>query len=161
MVCFALSDSVFHLNIIHRTMLRVQKPKHCKTCGKEFRQYRSVDKYCSALCQKSDAKPKKLSSQSLRTIDANRLFLRNKSALKNKQIIFTGYNYCENCGLKNPYFLDAHHIVFRSERPNHANLHDKINIILLCRPCHDQFHAIKETRNPILEQRNLKSIFNL
>lgn len=142
-------------------MQKVHKPKNCRVCGIEFKQYKSTDKYCSFSCQSKDAKPKKVSSQVLRRIDGMKLFLRNKSALKMEQIKSKGYNYCEQCGLKNPYFLDAHHIVFRSERPNHANLHDKINIILLCRLCHDQFHAIKETRNPILEQRNLKSIFNL
>jgi hypothetical protein len=161
MVCFTLSDSVFHLNFIHRAMLRVQKPKHCKTCGKEFRQYRSVDKYCSALCQKSDAKPKKLSSQVIKSHNAMVIFLKNKSALKSNQIKSRGYNFCEVCEIKNPYFLDAHHIVFRSERPNHPNLNDKVNILLVCRECHNLLHNNKSARNKIVEQRNLKSIFNL
>jgi hypothetical protein len=142
-------------------MSRIVKPKFCKVCHTEFRQYKSTDKYCSFACQSKDAKPKKQTLQALKTIDAMKMFLRNKHALKLEQIEKKGHNYCEVCNEKNPFFLDAHHIVFRSERPKHPNLNDQVNILLVCRDCHNQFHEIKEKRNYLLEERNLKSIFNL
>lgn len=142
-------------------MSRIVKPKYCKVCKSEFRQYKSTDKYCSFACQSKDAKPKKLTSQAIKTKDGMTLFLRNKTALKIEQIAKKGHNYCEVCNEKNPFFLDAHHIVFRSERPRHPNLNDKVNILLVCRDCHNQFHEVKEKRNYLLEERNLKSIFNL
>lgn len=139
----------------------IVKPKYCKVCKTEFRQYKSTDKYCSFACQSKDAKPKKLTSQAIKTKDGMTLFLRNKTALKLEQIAKKGHNYCEVCDEKNPFFLDAHHIVFRSERPKHTNLNDKVNILLVCRDCHNQFHDVKEKRNYLLKERNLKTIFNL
>jgi hypothetical protein len=38
----------------------VAKPKTCK-CGKEFKQYNSLQKYCSYTCQNKYAKPKRIS----------------------------------------------------------------------------------------------------
>ena len=142
--------------------MKVNNKKECRICGDEFKAYSTLDKYCSVKCKLSDKpKVKKPTNQALKTLEKMTLFLKNKSALKIAQIKQKGFNYCERCKAKNPYFLDAHHIVFRSERPNHPNLNDKINIILVCRECHNQFHEKKETRDEIVKERNLNQIFNL
>lgn len=140
----------------------VKNKKECRICGTEFKPYTTLDKYCSVKCKLSDKpKVKKQTNQALKTLDKMKLFLRNKSELKIAQIKSKGFNYCEQCKAKNPYFLDAHHIIFRSERPNHANINDKINIILVCRECHNKFHENKESRNDLVKQRNLNQIFNI
>jgi hypothetical protein len=38
-------------------------------------------------------------------------------------------------------------------------LHDKRNLIICCDSCHDQFHAIKSSRDKIVEKRGLKELF--
>ncbi|GAF78733.1 unnamed protein product [marine sediment metagenome] len=42
-----------------------------------------------------------------------------------------GYNFCEKC-TRSDKGLSIHHIVYRSERPKHPMLHEKINLIILC-----------------------------
>lgn len=68
---------------------------------------------------------------------------------------------CEVCGITNSFIYDLHHIIFRSERPYHKKLHDLINIIYVCRKCHDAFHRNVSIRNKIVKERKLDKIFGL
>jgi len=74
-----------------------------------------------------------------------------------------GYLYCERCGCNgsdpdNP--LDPpHHIIYRSEARKHKNLHNKKNLILLCRNCHNWFHAKKNRRTYLVIERGLQKLF--
>jgi len=69
------------------------------------------------------------------------------------------YNFCEKCGKTG--YVDSHHIVYRSEAPEHPMLNDKINRILVCRKCHDWFHLRKSHREKWVEERGLRNIFKI
>jgi 5-methylcytosine-specific restriction endonuclease McrA len=61
--------------------------------------------------------------------------------------VYWGYYFCERCKEnENDHILSRHHIFFRSEKPNHPNLHNHDNIILLCEKCHDLAHGDKSIR---------------
>lgn len=49
------------------------KLKTCK-CGKEFKQYNSLQKYCSALCAKKYAKPKRINKVSKKRQEDNEIY---------------------------------------------------------------------------------------
>jgi hypothetical protein len=71
-----------------------------------------------------------------------------------------GYLWCEVCFRSRGFYkLHCHHIMYRSEVPGHPMLHDKRNLIICCDSCHDQFHAIKSSRDKIVEKRGLKELF--
>lgn len=72
-----------------------------------------------------------------------------------------GYLYCERCMMSGVYKFHVHHIVYRSEAPNHDMLHNKKNLIIVCNVCHDKFHSNKSIRNELLVQRGLDQIFNI
>lgn len=68
------------------------------------------------------------------------------------------YICCEVCGTSRGGF-DVHHIMYRSEFPKHPLLHNPINLILVCRYCHDNLHAKKSNRDNIVAERNLTKHF--
>lgn len=78
-----------------------------------------------------------------------------------------GYIFCQKkgCGTSRAYKFEVHHIVFRSERPLHPRLHDKINLIIVCSNCHNQaensFHNKKDERNYLVIERGLDKIFDI
>ena len=72
---------------------------------------------------------------------------------------YYGYVCCEYCGRSGQTRLETHHIVFKSEKPNHKHLNDVENLILLCSECHQNFHHKKYLRNEIVKERNLDKIF--
>ncbi len=82
-----------------------------------------------------------------------------------ERLLEVGYLQCEECGRSNN--IDPpHHIVFKSEKPNHPEIHNKRNLILLCRKCHDFFHGKcknplpkKEARRHLIEERDLVELF--
>lgn len=86
-------------------------------------------------------------------------FQKAKAHMRERQLDERGYLYCENCG-KTTKELDAHHIVYRSERPKHPELNNERNLILLCRPCHTWFHDKKDRREQLMLNRNLKQLFD-
>lgn len=79
--------------------------------------------------------------------------------IKNEIIGFNWYLHCEHCWRSNPMDFHFHHLVYRSEAPKHRNLHDKLNIILLCVDCHCLFHTKKSTRDDIVIDRELWTLF--
>lgn len=75
-----------------------------------------------------------------------------------------GYFFCENCGANSnkAYGFDRHHIIFRSEKPGHPEIHNGRNIILLCRKCHEEAHGDKERfRSHLIYLRDLVTLFDL
>ena len=70
-----------------------------------------------------------------------------------------GYIHCQHCGVSQSFKFHCHHIFFRSEKPNHPELHNKKNLIILCDQCHSLHHGDKSIRDEIVEERNLIKLF--
>lgn len=161
------------------------KNKRCAVCNKLFTPYTSMSKYCSAECRIENMKSKRIqgrrwSADSIeRRMGKNnpsyrnglyvrgrskshvgeKVFLKNIHEIKNNMIDERGHLYCQNCNTSVSLRFEGHHIVYRSEKPNHPNLHIKKNLIVLCIKCHNEFHKHKKYRNKIVEDRNLDEIF--
>lgn len=157
--------------------------KKCKCCNKEYEPYTSLDKFCSANCRIENQKSKRSfrhSDESNKNItgDKNpayrngdfvrgrkkitigeRIFIKNGKELKQKMLDKKGYIYCEYCGSPLSPRFEAHHLVFRSEKPLHEHLHDIINILIVCIGCHNILHRSKGLRNKIVELRKLNELF--
>lgn len=177
-----------HCKYIYELAQRSKKPKEkvCAFCEKTYTPYTSLDKFCSAECrinmQKSKRKfnwtPEQVAN---RMGDKNpafrngmfargvknsaagmRLFQKNAKYIKKKMIDTVGFVSCQQCGISNPlYGFEAHHIIYRSEKPLHPNLHDKENIYILCKPCHNLYHKNKSIRNELVLNRGLDKIFGI
>jgi 5-methylcytosine-specific restriction endonuclease McrA len=166
--------------------LRSKKPKHkeCSFCTKSYVPYTSLDKFCSADCRIKNKKSKRKFNWTPEQVEKRvgdknpayrngmfsrgvklnssgmRLFQKNAKAIKQAMIELNGFVSCENCGITNPtYGFEAHHLVYRSEKPLHPNLHDKENIYILCKPCHNAYHKDKGMRNQLVISRGLNAIF--
>jgi hypothetical protein len=71
-----------------------------------------------------------------------------------------GYMKCQYCNITNAFKFHCHHIYFRSEKPNHINLHHIDNLIIVCDTCHDYLHACKhKARKELIDKRNLTELF--
>jgi len=86
----------------------------------------------------------------------------NRGELINSMMDIYGYLYCEvcgqnRCGMK----FETHHIVFRSEAPNHPALHNKRNLIIVGSNCHRILHSNKSARNHIVIKRDLEKLFGM
>lgn len=167
------------------TELRTDKPKikNCKVCSKEYTPYTSLSSFCSYECRHENMKSKRSRRWSQEAIDKRkgknnpsythgmsingktsmthegmRKFRKNCKEMDDEMINEYGYIFCEWCR-QTTSRIEHHHIIFRSEKPKHPNLHDKENIITLCVPCHNKFHSKKGTRNELVEKRGLNKIF--
>jgi hypothetical protein len=69
------------------------------------------------------------------------------------------YLFCELCGTNQSLRFESHHIVFASEAPNHKELHNKKNLIMLCIQCHNDLHIKKYLRNSLVIKRGLNKLF--
>ena len=165
--------------------LRSKKPKTktCSHCNCEFTPYTSLDKFCSANCRVENQKSKRsrrwnpestakivgqnnpayrngmYARETTKTAEGNRLFLRNRNELKQDIIDMYGYLFCEHCKTTNTSRFETHHIVYRSEKPNHKHLHDKRNLIVLCITCHNEYHKSKLMREHLVKERGLIDLF--
>jgi hypothetical protein len=165
--------------------LRSKKPKTktCSHCNSQFTPYTSLDKFCSANCRVENQKSKRsrrwnpeatakrigesnpayrngmYARETTKTADGNRLFLKNRNELKQDMIDKNGYLFCEHCKATNTCQFETHHIIYRSEKPNHKHLHDKRNLILLCIKCHNDYHKSKLMREHLIKERNLIDLF--
>ena len=72
---------------------------------------------------------------------------------------YYGYACCENCLKSGRTRLEIHHIIFRSEKPKHPDIHHLKNLILLCSECHQLFHDKKSLRNKLVKERELANLF--
>lgn len=158
--------------------------KDCAVCKKTFTPYTSSDKFCSAECRVEQMKSKRckrwneesvqkrrgeanpayvhgLSSGNKRMpADGLKAFFRNRNEIKEAMMDAQGYVCCQRCKRTNSK-MEAHHIVYRSEKPNHPNLHDKVNIIIVCVPCHNWYHKSKGNRDDLVEKRGLSELFGV
>lgn len=164
---------------------RSKKPKTkiCGVCKVEFKPYTSLDKFCSANCRVENQKSKRCrrwSAESTekrigknnpayrngmytrasdKTAEGSRLFLRIRNGMRERMKNEHGFIYCERCGTTSTYQFEMHHVVYRSEKPNHPHLHDERNLINLCMECHNWFHKAKENRSILVETRKLYELF--
>ncbi len=84
---------------------------------------------------------------------------RTKALITQRQIDEDGYIHCEWPGCNETYLLEDHHIIYRSEKPGHENLHEPPNLIRLCKGHHDWIHESKANRNQLVEDRRLYLLF--
>lgn len=159
-----------------------------KDCNNEFLQYNSTDKYCSFACNAKHFKslkktPLKVNAEKQKQYLKN---LRRKVALKSNDKVVKkitkasmfkehfdkqrnkikrrlrkehGCLVCEKCNTNSSIQFSTHHIIFRSERPDHPELNNLKNLIHLCFDCHEGFHKEKVSRNYLIKERNLPELF--
>ena len=84
------------------------------------------------------------------------------SDTRKKQKEEHGYNFCEIC-MKNENHskTETHHIYFASRVPKHKNLHNELNLVIVCRPCHLKFHNGKEYNEKFLELESDRGLIDL
>jgi len=169
----------------YQTLQKSKKPisKKCKVCDKDFQPYTSLDKFCSANCRVENMKSKRSRNWSKestekrigknnpsyksgmyaratkKSAEGQKEYLRIRNEMRANMIIEHGYLFCERCGTNETYQWEMHHLVYRSEKPNHTHLHNKRNLINLCMKCHNWFHKSKSNRNAIVEERKLYELF--
>ena len=90
---------------------------------------------------------------------------KNRAELINEMMDKYGYLFCQKCGKnKCGMKLGTHHIIFRSEVPDHPMLHHKRNLLICGSDCHqdapDSFHKDKAQRNKFVVERELEWLFN-
>jgi hypothetical protein len=90
---------------------------------------------------------------------SDKIYLKNRKELFDNMIEERGYIYCEDCNTSNAFKFHTHHIIFRSEKPLHKDMHNKLNLINLCNICHDRYHDDKGFRNKLVEERGLNKLF--
>lgn len=128
----------------------------CKCCGAVFVKRLSTDRFCSSKCAYAYKKPIKQGTIRKSISKSNRTFHAVKLEMAEKMM---DNPHCQHCGIPTQN-LDLHHIFYRSEVPNHAFLNDPVNLIWVCRECHEWFHESKDNRRRIAEERGLYDIFN-
>lgn len=129
--------------------------KRCKTCGEAFsvRPGALCVPYCTPKCASKAAwrifkKPAK--------VEADKISREMKDYNKKMYGTFV----CSQCQTPQQY-VDVHHIIFRSEVPNHLNLHNPRNLLIVCRACHNIFHGedAKQIRVDLIIERRLWELF--
>ncbi len=149
------------------------KQKKCLKCEKPFKAYIPSLVYCSLGCAANDSKEKRKGK-------GNPAY-RNGFAM-NRSILYTGVHlracakyrkhfrqthdwmFCELCHANEtmtPRF-EVHHIYFASLYPRHPELHNFLNLILLCIRCHNDMHSGKKNQHvfeDLEERRGLKELF--
>lgn len=152
----------------------------CARCKKDFGGISHTGftkKYCSAECERQDVSEKREGAgnpafvHGLRAHDKpkgrdymNSRHLRACSKYRKEFIEKHGYPFCEVCRVNQngtPKF-EVHHIYFASLYPRHPQLHNFLNLILVCIQCHNNFHAGKrfDKEFRVIEKaRGLKELF--
>lgn len=136
----------------------------CEECGKEFK--RGVKReFCSRRCaynywKKNGIRKEKNNPMWKNGSDGGTIKKRYREYLEEK-----GFNPemtgCEICKDRNAMVYDLHHIIWRSEMPNHSKLHDPRNIIYVCRSCHMYLHRNKRVaREKLVRERKLEELFD-
>jgi hypothetical protein len=166
---------------------RCKKPKfkNCQLCGKQFEPYNSLDKYCSSECRIGNLKAKRSYNytpekcakilgdknpayrngmyvrSAKRQYKGNSKFIKTSREMKSAMKEHYGYLFCEHCNTSTSPRWETHHIIYRSEKPRHPNLHDKDNLIIVCIMCHNDFHKHKGMRDNLVKSRGLDKIFGV
>jgi len=88
------------------------------------------------------------------------ILVKNRKQMAEQMMDDYGYHFCEKCSRSGGFmFLEWHHIIFRSEAPDHDMLHSKKNLILVCDVCHRGFHNVKTSRDYLIKERGLLELF--
>lgn len=100
--------------------------------------------------------------KSKKKVEQDALFIANADQIVREMVDEYGYIFCQFCG-RTLKTYGRHHIIFRSERPDHTMLHNKCNILIVgdewgCN-CHRKLHDKKSLRDDIVKRRNLDKIF--
>ena len=159
------------------------KTKNCQICKSEFTPYTSLDKFCSANCRVENMKSQRTrrwnkestekrfgennpsfksgmyTRDNRKSEEGQKQYLRTRNEMREEMMKFAGHLFCERCGTQETYQWEMHHLVYRSEKPNHEFLHDKRNLINLCMKCHNWFHQSKGNRDWWVERRKLWELF--
>lgn len=90
-----------------------------------------------------------------------RTYTKNRAKLIDDMTWDYGYIFCQKCQTSNAFKFECHHIIFRSEAPNHPKLHDKANLIIVCSQCHNDLHNHKHIREGLVKERKLDKLFGL
>jgi len=164
--------------------MKKPKFKKCNFCNKEFKPYTSLDKFCSSMCRIDNIKSKRKFNHTKETCEnrsginnpsyRNGFYTRKKKKtavgqrefnrvikkIRSDMIDDKGFVYCEHCQTSNTARWEGHHLVYRSEKTGHDNLHKKENIINLCIKCHNEFHKNKHINRAFyVKERDLVELF--
>lgn len=150
------------------------KPKTLKTCantkcGKVFNPMTTLQKCCSFKCQViylgkkgklTWRKGNHTTTIKPKVSESDLIFQENREILIANVKKKYGKLVCErclkpNCGIR----FHTHHIIYRSEKPKHPEIHNLKNLIHLGQPCHDWYHSKKSNRNGLVEKRKLNLLF--
>jgi len=91
---------------------------------------------------------------------ADKIYAKNRNELLEAQFDDVGYNFCEYCE-RSKRDLQTHHIIFRSEKGQHSEIHNKKNLLIVCSECHNFLHDNKQNRLELIGKRGLKELFEL
>ena len=142
---------------------RLNKYKKCRDeqCENMFLPYKTTQKYCSYKCSAKHHKPLKRTPMKTKPKNAfEKEFEKRKKEITQRLINTWGKVICEKCGIDKSISFSTHHIIFRSEKPNHEHLNSLENLIHLCYKCHENFHKEKKSRNYLIEERRLWLLFD-
>jgi len=70
-----------------------------------------------------------------------------------------GYNICQHCSRSNMFAYSTHHLIKKSQKKNHPELHNKDNLIFLCNECHEEAERSAEWNYKYIKERNLIELF--
>jgi len=150
------------------------KEINCDECGKKTKvNLYNNSKYCSNECRfkalsKNRQGKKNPAYRNGLAIAGKRNYtgkhLRACSKYKKNYLSKHDYLECELCRVNKNGTLkfEVHHIYAASIKPQHKQLHNPKNLILLCVQCHNDMHMNKKKKefNRIEKERGLKKLFN-
>lgn len=136
------------------------KFKKCKFCGQSFMPHATGQKHCTGVCFFRDKTQSQDKQEVIKKSRSQAVFETQAKKKLKKNFDLKWFLWCEKCKETGHDKYDVHHIIYRSEEPDHENLHHLDNLIVLCRPCHDEAHRHKhERRRDIAEIRQLDRLF--
>jgi len=127
----------------------------CRFCGNSFKYFRSCgkQKYCNRKCFELHQKEKRKGEGNPAYKDGYR-----SDFIKISKELHSKIKLCQICGRNGQ--MDLHHIIYRSEAPRHKNIHNKMNLIISCRSCHNTLHRRKkDSREKLIKERKLWELF--
>jgi len=130
--------------------------KKCKSCGKDFRLFKTTDKFCSFKCvPDKEIQKRTINKVSNKQKEFDSEYEKNRKALIKEIFDKNGKIICERCYTDKSIMFSTHHIMFRSEYPRHPMLHSRDNLIHLCYDCHEYYHDKKSNRDSLVKERGL------
>lgn len=136
----------------------------CKVCNKTYVRRSALmrAKKCTE-CAKQQTH-KRLAAQPRKKTTASVVTRAHIGAcVKYKKEYLKEHSYlsCEVCCVNQAFKFEVHHLYYASKHPNHPNLHNFRNLILICDDCHRGFHGqkLKSVFRKLETERGLKELF--